>query len=117
MSQVKKNRPQHQQGVGGAPTAKGNGSQHDPMPEAKTQGPSGDHLTPNKPMTRPTGSHLEPGWNVPGTDKTSDKQGGTVRGHSRDNPTAGKSKSGSKDSQHPNVTTKRKGASGSYLQG
>ena len=107
MSQVKKDRPQHKQGEGGAGKTKANGSHLDPASDVVAQGPTGDHLTPLNPSTRPTGSHLDQGWNVPGSDKTSDKQGGTVRGHDRSNPNAGKSKSGSKDAQHPNVKTKK----------
>jgi hypothetical protein len=50
--------------------------------------------------TKAVGSHTQPHPSL--TDMTSDRQGGTKRGHDRTNPTAGKSKSGSKFAQHPN---------------
>jgi len=116
MSQVKKTGPQFDQGEGGAGKTKSNGSHLSPAKDVVKQGPTGDHKTPYKPATRPTGSHLTPSdWLVPGSDKTSVRQGGTVKGHDRVNPNAGKSKSGSKNAQHPNVKAKDGGASGTYL--
>ena len=104
MSQVKKTGPQFDQGEGGAGSAKGNGSHLEPASDVVQQGPTGDHMTPYKPATRPTGSHLEPSdWLVPGSDKTSVRGGGTKAGHTRENTNAGKSNSGSKNAQHPNV--------------
>lgn len=115
MSAVK-NTDHLNQGEGGGGTTKANGSPLSPVKDVKKQGPTGDHLSPNKPATRPTGSQYTPSdWLVPGTDKTSVRQGGTTKGHDRVSPTAGKSKSGSKDKQHPNVTVKKIGASGTYL--
>jgi hypothetical protein len=103
MSQVKKTGPQFEQGPWGAGTSKPNGSHTSPAKDVVKQGPTGDHMTPLNPATDPSGSHLEPGPNLPGADMTSVKGGGGVLGHDRANPNAGKSKSGSKDAQHPNV--------------
>lgn len=64
---------------------------------------SGSHLAQGEGGARSTkavGSHTQPHPSL--TDMTSDRQGGTKRGHDRTNPTAGKSKSGSKFAQHPN---------------
>jgi len=120
MSNIK-SRGNLDQGVGGAPKTKGNGKHTEPASGVKKQGTTGSRFDQSKSggamPTKANGSHLEPSdWLVPGTDKTSDKQGGTPGGHDRVSPTAGKSKSGSKDAQHPNVTVKHIGASGRYLK-
>ncbi len=103
MSQVKKTGPQFDQGEWGAHSSKSNGSHTDPASDVKKQGPTGDHMSPYKVAQRPTGSHLDQSWNVPGSDKTPVRGGGGVKGHSRENTNAGKSKSGSKNAQNPNV--------------
>lgn len=80
------------QGPWGASKKKASGS-HLQQGEggAKPRGDSGSHLTPHPALT----------------DKTSDKQGGTKRGHDRTNPNAGKRKAGNHLAQHPNVKTKK----------
>ncbi len=115
MSQIKK-RPNQDQGPWSAWATKKAGSHRDPQKEAKVQGPSGSKNDPYKPGTKANGSHLDPGPNLPGSDKTAQRGGGGVKGADRINPKAGKSKSGSKNAQHPNVDKKNGGASGSYLK-
>ena len=90
------------QGPWGGGKSKNNGSHRDVAKDVRKRGPSGDHLSPYKPATRPNGDHLSPGPNLPGSDKTAQRGGGGVRGADRVNPNAGKSKSGSKNAQHPN---------------
>jgi hypothetical protein len=109
MAQIK-DRGQYAQGEGRAHSKKSSGSHLDPQGEGRINGtgPSGSHLTTPHTQSKQSGSHLDVGPNVPGTDKTAVRGGGTVRGHDRTNPNAGKSKSGSKNAQHPNNTkTKR----------
>ncbi len=80
----------------GSHTAQGEGG-------ARGQKTSGSHLEQGEGGAKavgPSGSHLRPHPAL--SDMTNDRQGGTKRGHDRTNPTAGKSKSGSKFSQHPN---------------
>ncbi len=101
-------------------TTKASGSHRDVAPDVRMQGTTGSHLdqgaSGGAQAQRKTGSNLTPSdWLVPGSDSTSDKQGGTPGGHDRISPTAGKSKSGSKNAQHPNVNAKDGGASGTYL--
>ena len=103
MSQVKKTGPQFDQGEGRARNPKANGSHMEVAGDVKRRGPTGSHLDPYKVAQRPTGSHLDQSWNVPGSDKTAVRGGGSVAGHSREDTNAGKSKSGSKNAQHPNV--------------
>lgn len=70
---------------------------------ARSQKASGSHLDQGEGGAKamgPSGSHLQPHPAL--TDMTSDRQGGTVRGHDRTNPTAGKRKAGSHTAQHPN---------------
>ena len=105
---------------GGGYRTKSNGSHLDVAKDVVMQGSTGDHLGQGRSgganTTRPSGSNLVPSdWNVPSSDGTSVRGGGTVRGHGREDVTAGKSKSGSKNAQHPNVTVKKIGASGTYL--
>lgn len=100
-----------EQGEGGARGVKAHGSHTNPAGPtgAFTKKSSGSHLEQGEGgarSTRPTGSHTEPHPAL--TDQTAVRGGGGVRGHDRTNPTAGKSKSGSKFAQHPNNTkTKR----------
>ena len=107
MSNIKHS-PALDQGVGESAggsdgTTKAIGSHTEVASDVKRRGPTGDHMSPYKPSTRASGSHMEPGPNVPGTDKSAQRGGGNVGGSDRISPTAGKSKSGSKDAQHPNV--------------
>lgn len=93
------------QGEGRAHSSREAGSQYNPQSEGRVSGskPSGSHLEQGEGgahTMRASGSHLRPHPAL--TDMTSDRQGGTKRGHDRTNPNAGKSKSGSKFSQHPN---------------
>jgi hypothetical protein len=113
MSQVKKTGPQFDQGEGGAGSTKSNGSHLSPASDVVRQGPTGDHMTPLKPATRPTGNAQDgKSWNIPSSDKTAVRGGGGIGGHSRD-PVA--KRSGSKNAQNPNVNTKNRGPSGTYL--
>lgn len=95
------------QGEGRAVRTRKNGSHLDPASStgAFKQKSSGSHLDQGEGGAKPRaanagGSHLTPHPAL--SDKTSVRGGGTRRGHDRTNPTAGKSKSGSKFSQHPN---------------
>jgi len=99
MSQVKKTGPQLDQGEGGGGATKANGSHLSPASDVANRG-TGSHLEPFNVTTRSTGSKFDNSLNVPGSDKTSDKQGGTVKGHDRAQPAKS---SGSKFDQHPNV--------------
>lgn len=124
MSNISKS-PARDQGAGESAggsdgTTKANGSHTSVAQDVTMQGTTGSHLDQSKSggavAQRKAGSHLTPSAHyVPGSDKTSDKQGGSPGGHDRVSPTAGKSKSGSKNAQHPNVTVKKIGASGTYL--
>ncbi len=78
------------QGEGGARRGKSISQRGGEIPAVVPKGSSrsGDHLNPPGPWVR--------------ADRTADRQGGTVRGHDRTSPSAGKSKSGSKFAQHPN---------------
>ena len=87
------------QGDGGAADSRANGSHLDPAGSAEgavSAGPSiaakGGAIPANvKGPTNVSGSHLTP---YPAeTDKTADRQGGTIRGHDRVNPNAGKAHS------------------------
>ena len=97
-----KSGPQFEQGEGRARSSKRSGSHLDQGTHgAKKKGPSGSHLLPEFTITdKSGGSHLDPHPAL--TDKTSVRGGGGVTGHDRTNPNAGKSKSGSKNAQHPN---------------
>lgn len=102
---AKDNKAQYQQGEGRAHSSKSVGSHTDPTGPtgAGSSKASGDHLAQGEGgarSTRPGGSNTTPHPAL--TDQTSVRGGGTRRGHDRTNPTAGKSKSGSKFSQHPN---------------
>ena len=99
------------QGEGGARGTRKSGSH---LAQSKEGGAfsskaSGSHLEQGEGGAKPrgdSGSHLDPHPSL--TDQTAVRGGGGVRGHDRTDPTAGKSKSGSKFSQHPNNTkTKR----------
>ncbi len=69
---------------------------------ALTQGKSGSHLAQMETRTRAQGSKESQGPNLPGTDKTSVRGGGTNRtGNSRNKVGAGHT--GSKNAQNPNV--------------
>lgn len=97
------------QGEGRARRTRASGSKFDQGEgRARSTRPSGSKYAQGEGRARSTrvsGSHLTP--YPSSTDMTSDRQGGTRRGHDRTNPLAGKGKSGSKFSQHPNLTTKR----------
>lgn len=100
-----KDKAQYQQGEGRAHSSKSSGSHTDPTGPtgANKSKASGDHLAQGEGgarSTRPGGSNTTPHPAL--TDMTSVRGGGTKRGHDRTNPTAGKSKSGSKFAQHPN---------------
>lgn len=96
-----KSGPQFAQGEGRARSSKRSGSHLDQGTHgARSKGPSGSHLLPDFTITDTGGSHLDPHPAL--TDKTSDRGGGGRIGHDRTNPVAGKSKSGSKNAQHPN---------------
>jgi hypothetical protein len=72
---------------------------------ARSQKSSGSHLEQGEGGARATqagGSHTQPHPAL--TDMTSDKQGGTVRGHDRTNPNAGKRKGGNPMRPHPGAT-------------
>jgi hypothetical protein len=103
MSQIK-DRGQYSQGEGGAGKKKSNGSKFDQY-KGFGAGPSGSKDTPYKPATKSSGSKdsADVSADLSGTGRG----GGTIKGHSRDNPAAGKSKSGSKFTQHPNVKTRK----------
>ena len=87
------------QGEGGATRTKAKGDHFDATGEGGAkQGPGpktsakGGAIKANVPAAKNiSGSHLTP--HPAETDKTADRQGGTVRGHSRDNPNAGKAHS------------------------
>ncbi len=100
MSQVKKTGPQFDQGEGGGGQTKANGSPLSPAGDVKNRG-TGSKLDPFNITTRPTGSKFDQGPNVPGSDKTSQRGGGTNREGS--DRTKGSKSSGSKFDQHPNV--------------
>ncbi len=100
MSQVKKTGPQFDQGEGGGGQTKANGSPLSPAGDVKNRG-TGSHLEPFNVTTRSNGSHLDPGPNVPGSDMTSQRGGGTNREGS--DRTKGSKSSGSPKQQHPNV--------------
>ena len=88
-----------EQGPGGAGKTRSNGSHLDPAGSAEgavRAGPSiaakGGAIPANvQGPTNVSGTHLTP--HPAETDKTADRQGGTIRGHSRDNPNAGKAHS------------------------
>ena len=88
-----------EQGEGGAGKTRNNGSHLDPSGSAEgavRKGPSiaakGGAIPANVPGPKNvSGSHLTP--HPAETDKTADRQGGTVRGHDRVNPNAGKAHS------------------------
>ncbi len=88
-----------EQGEGGATRTKAKGDHLDPTGEGGAkQGPGpktsakGGAIKANVPGPKNvSGSHLTP--HPAKTDKTADRQGGTVRGHDRTNPNAGKAHS------------------------
>lgn len=99
------NKDRFKQGGWGAKSTRKAGSQLDQGEgRAKSTRSAGSHLDQGEGRAKATdtgGSHLDPHPAL--TDKTADKQGGTIRGHDRVNPNAGKSKSGSKFDQHPSL--------------
>ena len=100
---------------GGGSRTRTTGSQTKQGPTGTgTKGPSGDHLSSNFVKPRANGSPYVGGPNVPGSDKTNERSGGGLKGHDRIDPTLGKH-DGTNLRQHPNVTVKKIGASGTYL--
>lgn len=100
------------QGEGGARRQKSSGDHQAQGEGGAKKGPSisqrGGEIPPVVPKgSSRTGDHLTPPAPWVSGPRTADRQGGTVRGHDRTSPVAGKSKSGSKDAQHPNVRTKK----------
>ncbi len=101
MSQVKKTGPQFDQGEGGGGATKASGSHTEPAGDVKRRGSTGAKLAPHNITTRATGSKFDQGPNVPGSDQTAQRGGGTNREGS--DRTKGSKSSGSKFDQHPNV--------------
>lgn len=109
-----------EQGEGGVTRKKASGSHLDPTGEGgvkRTQGPTdskkGGKISPVVPANRGlSGSHLSP--HPKATDKTTERGGGTVKGHDRISPTAGKS--GSASEQHPSLQGRRKQPVANYLK-
>lgn len=94
------------QGEGGATRSRRSGSPRDQGEGgARSKGPSipqkGGMIPANVPPGRKGGSHLQP--HPARTNKTAERGGGTIFGHDRVNPSAGKSKSGDHMSQHPSL--------------
>lgn len=94
------------QGEGRSRSSKSSGSHREQGPtgagRSKSSGSHMDQGEGRARSSRASGSHLDSGPNVPGSDSTAVRGGGGRHGHDRTNPSAGKSKSGSKNAQHPN---------------
>jgi hypothetical protein len=105
MSKIGKG-PNLNQGEGGA--RRGSSGSH--LEQGKTgafkKGPSGSHLTPNVTTRKSSGSHLDQQPSNKHGKHAAERGGHSRTGYDHSNPTAGKSKSGSKFKQHPNNRSK-----------
>ena len=106
MANVRKNRPNLKQGEGGGAATGSSGNHLDATGRegGARRGSSGSKFDQGEGGAKPrgdSGSHLEVGPNVPGSNRDPHRGGHSRQGYDHANPTAGKSKSGSKFKQHP----------------